>query len=318
MEEQTTAGTSGAAMPTSVLEFKGPFHFSHLEYLNLKGKSGIYIWGFMFNISNGKIMDIVDFADLKSIPNFNDCILDGKPFGYKNEKWIFIPYYVGKAESISIADRLKQHQKVRNYTSAKKYTRMSMDYYKLFFKYPDFKPNTGNRNGKRCNEIDNLIWPNNGQNSNKITYQNCYKILNKLYTLNILKKYKSNKKTQNYDYPITDYNVIPDTLNEVVDCKKNFWFCYAELDEKGENELKEYKSTLKKGCRSEFLKNPEAQTFYSLKGKTISETLPYRKNGFGHTITCNSSGTKMSPCIEIFENISGVIPPNPTGNFLGY
>ena len=33
MEEQTTAGTSGAAMPTSVLEFKGPFHFSHLANL---------------------------------------------------------------------------------------------------------------------------------------------------------------------------------------------------------------------------------------------------------------------------------------------
>ena len=67
----------------------------------------------------------------------------------------------------------------------------------------------------------------------------------------------------------------------------------------------------------------EAQTYYSLKGKTVSETLPYRNNGFGHTIACNSSVTNISPCIDIFNldfTTKEIIPlhPNDPKSFKGY
>jgi hypothetical protein len=101
--------------------------------------------------------------------------------------------------------------------------------------------------------------------------------------------------TENYDYPITDYNVIPDTLRELIYCKNNFWFCYAGLDENDENELQNYRSTLEKGSRSEFLKNHEAQTFYSLKGKTISETKDFKDVQAIHDIIPEAT------CEDIFK-----------------
>lgn len=299
------------------LVFKGPFHFDHLNDLLNDKKSkinnhGIYIWGFVMkqddNAQNG--LQIEDFTE-NNIPQF-------KITGVKlNNNSYFIPYYVGKVESESIAKRLSEHRKVRSDKNSRKYTRLSIDYYTYFFKDPNFKPNTGNRYGKRCTEIFNIIWPKNGQKSNKITYHNCNEILNKLYNLNTPKKYKSNNKTENYDYPITDYIGINDTLFELVDSKKNFWFCYAELNEELEKELQEYRSTLKKRSRSEFLKNPEAQTFYSLRGKTISETTAFKSVKLKYTI-------KAEPTCEHIFNLDsttkeGILQdPNDPKSFPGY
>ena len=291
--------------------FKGPFHWEHLNELIQDKNSninnhGIYIWGFVMRQDNNaqNRLIIKDFTD-ENLPPY-------KSVGIKlTNNSIFIPYYVGKVESKSIAKRLSEHRKVRSDKNSRKYTRLSIEYYSSFFNDPNFIPNTGNSNGKRCREIENLIWPNGGQNSNKITYQNCNEILNRLHNLSIPKKYKSNNKTEDYDYPITDYNIFPDTLRELVYCKNNFWFCYAELDNVGEKELQDYRLTLKKGSRSEFLKTHETQTFYSLKGKTISETLPFNPSGFGHTIKDKTN------CDDIFKHkITGVI--HCEDDFKGY
>ncbi len=59
--------------------------------------------------------------------------------------------------------------------------------------------------------------------------------------------------------PITKFNSIKDSLDELVNKKNNFWFCYGIV--KNEDSL-----------FSCYLENFETLTFYSLKGKTISKT----------------------------------------------
>ncbi|MEI8274075.1 MAG: hypothetical protein WCG08_15780, partial [Paludibacter sp.] len=61
--------------------FKGPFHFSQLKSLQLKGKAGIYIWGFAYETDNGKLSQPVNLQN-QNYENETSCI-------FKDE-WKFI------------------------------------------------------------------------------------------------------------------------------------------------------------------------------------------------------------------------------------
>lgn len=314
------------------LNFKGPFHWDHLvnsknpnslNLLNLNNKSGIYIWGFVYDLdTNGNLNQIIDFSTktggskhhlLKSLFKIDGCDISK---AYSNGSK-FIPYYVGLING-SISSRLNNHHSVRTNDNAKKYLRLKLNFYKEFFKINSgFEIFIKNKELQQYKNHTALVL----KNKNSIDYFNNFCLL---YTINKNIKPKTFFTNQNItDVPITDCfiigNQIPDTLDYIVsdnsqhskntfkkNSLNNFWFCYAELpDGYSANE------------------EMEAQTFYSLNGKTISKTLPYRNKGFGHTITCNSSDTSMSPCIDIFNHDSTtkeVIPQDPDDpkSFPGY
>lgn len=104
---------------------------------------------------------------------------------------------------------------------------------------------------------------------------------------------KSGKITYIFDKKdnllITDpkFSSIIDTLNEIVTTRNNFWFYYTELNECAVNEI------------------TEAYVFWSLKGKTISQTLPYNK------IEC------YKDCYEFKEKLSIFKDNYPSNVFLG-
>lgn len=232
------------------LRFYGPFHFSEIDQQSKKKssqeKSGIYVWGFMYEYKGSTLM---------------------KPVDYRNpepDKKKFIPYYVGLRKDIF--KRLKEHQNVRK-GDATKYTRLSIDYMKSFFmdnntkgkdsENPNFPTHIGDKTF--TNSIVKLI-----ENDNKkIIYFNSKVALEKIYKKEGIQLITCD----GYNYSIicqrtNDGNKLYDSLYEIVDTKQmnNFWFCYAIPDEKGIN-----------------LKIFETYTFYSLKGKTISKTGNYDK-----------------------------------------
>jgi hypothetical protein len=290
------------------LIFKGPFHFSQLKSLQLKGKAGIYIWGFAYETKNGELSQSVNLQN-QNYENETSCIL--------KDEWKFIPYYVGKHES-DLEKRLTEHHSVRTDASATKYVRFKKDYYKEFFNDPNYKIFTGDGD-RQYRDLTKLVL----NNPKSLSYFNNVHLL---YTID--KQIKPIYKSIT-DIPIINchkgVNLMPDTLDEIVstksdlniNTKNNFWFCYAELDEELEKELKNYRSTLEKGSRSEFLKNPEAQTFYSLRGKTISETIDFKSVKSKYTI-------KAEPTCEHIFNLDSttkeVIPqdPNDPKSFPGY
>lgn len=235
-----------------MLKIQGPVHFENVDKNgilknNPKGwsnpnTSGIYVWGFMYIYENGEFIEPIDFKCKEVLQ-----ILDSY---YKKERelpkdWKFLPYYVGKSES-NIFNRIKQHQDVRNVKNLKsdaaKYIRFSHDYMKKFFKESNFPLKIGS--SSRAKQLINLITTP----LKSITYHNDKKVLQAIFpNLSITSLGKN--------HPITLQKIngvcIPDTLQDLVDDKNNFWFCYSYI-----LTLKDYESFL----------------FYSLKGKTTSQT----------------------------------------------
>jgi hypothetical protein len=212
----------------NTIEFKGPFNINHLDK-DLEQKlnnPGIYIWGFKFyKNSEESIDEPVDFNDLD-----------------ENKEQIFIPYYVGKIEK-KLNSRLKTHKKVIEGHAAK-YTRISSEYMKVFFNDDKFQIN----DGKKIN-IENIT-----VNEGIEYYNNPIFLKNKITFENDIKEI-----TNDNNNPISRFNSLNDNLDELINKKNNFWFCYGIV--KNEDSL-----------FSCFLKNFETLTFYSLKGKTISKT----------------------------------------------
>lgn len=247
----------------ATLEFHGPFHIQHIGNLNLKGKKGIYIWGVMLETDkNGKMGNIIDFSKIK-VPRFSNVKQKGLK-SIKNGRSIqlakFLPYYVGKHES-DLEGRILEHHSIRVGDGLKK-TRLKFDFYNDSNFAINFPIHIKNKTSQFIKNLKVFI-----HKYNIVDYFNNDDILNKIYnnaiTLNgSTSKWPINKQSIN-NKPLND------SLKDIIYCNDNFWYCYAELpDEVNEDEV-------------EYM---EAQTFYSLKGKTISETLSYRVDGFGYTI----------------------------------
>jgi hypothetical protein len=231
------------------ITFKGPYHIKDLSSVSNELRKeyaenkipGIYIWGFVSDI---KIENFKDFSEEHKIPKFN------------KENELFIPYYVGLDSDLF--DRINKHKGFDKY-DARKYTRMSEEYMKKFFKEKAYPIKTDNSNINKdyfdlnINEQENIVYYNNSD------------FLKKVYGDFI--KVDETKKTENPIDVINkdNNNLIIDTLKEMYDDsnqmkhKNNLWFCYAELK----------RNTDFVKCK---LEDFETLTFYSLKGKTISKT----------------------------------------------
>ena len=166
-----------------------------------------------------------------------------------------MPFYVGKIKD-SIFRRIKAHQKVRHGHSSK-YIRLSLNYLRRFFKDNPLHGKTTNFPiVTKSFDIDKGIAIHKEDN-NTIIYLNSDMFLNE--------KYPNCKLTSSgRDYPITNQkdcygNPLPDTLDEIVNIKNNFWFCYLPIET--DKSLTEY----------------ETFVYYSLKGKTTSQTQKFSK-----------------------------------------
>jgi hypothetical protein len=291
----------------ATLDFKGPFHWEHTkekQLIDILSKSfGVYIWGFMFEITNEEIGNIVDCKN--NIPNFQDCLKGNQPFGFIKEGWIFIPYYVGRAlhakkGTNTLLKRINDHHS----TSSKagfKYTRLAMSYYKDFF-----------RDKKFPLPVVKGDWISKGALQTKLTNQYVSYFNNEVVLRNI---YGFNPVLDGKDCPINLQKYInEDTLDQIInsDCKNtanctsknhlnNFWFCYLDL-----STMNDMDNTIK---------DLETQVYYSLNGKTVSNTKRLIKNKYNKfTFGCNST------CEHIFKmnptDINGKIEVNDT--FDGY
>jgi len=240
-----------------VLNFKGPFHFNHLNSLPDVKRPGIYIWGFVYEYDNDQLTYPVDFSKVNVIPKFNE---DGCEL---NRDWLFLPYYVGLDKSLF--NRISNHYYVRE-SSARLYKRFTLSFLRDFFKADSgFFPTTGSDR-----TICESIW-NKGINNcdgchykklvddKKLDYINVKRCLGKIYG-------EDGLKCINDQWPITmqqqkNGNIIPDTLDFIVNKLNNFWFYYA-VPKENENNL----------VITNDLKKLETYVFWSLKGKTISQT----------------------------------------------
>ena len=227
------------------LTFHGPFHSINgikNESAKTKNKAGIYIWGFMYSYNNS---GPVDFRKVE--PNF-------KPTNMK-----FIPYYVGLRKDVF--QRLKAHQNVRK-GDATKYIRLAQDYIREFC-CDDF-PINDYKHVKSSKHNDDILKFIKQGDSSKIAYYNYKPVLEKIYYGQRIQFTSCDDK----NYPITcqrniDGTLFNDPLHQLVgngpNEMNNFWFCYA-IWSGDVNELEV--------C--------EATTFFSLKGKTVSNTLKWK------------------------------------------
>ena len=233
------------------LKFRGPFHWEHINnvannrlfdislYENLKKSNGVYIWGFMFDIGK-KIINTKSDYNISNIPLIKDCQNNNELIGYNyNSKKIFIPYYVGRAkESNNIGKRLDDHHKI-----GATYTRLEEFYYYSFFCDEDFPL-----------PIKKGDWISSKEFKRKImfciNYFNNEHVLEKCYP-------NSNPVKLNGNCPVDLQTFIKyDTLKDIVISRNNFWFCYLDMN----------------GYSGKLIDIAERQTFYSLKGKTVSNT----------------------------------------------
>jgi hypothetical protein len=200
--------------------------------LDLRNKHRIYIWGFVFKkCKNSNIGEPVDFKE-NDIPMFH------------KESMVFIPYYVGKAETKSIHSRLSEHHN-KNSLSESTFIRFDKNFLKKFFR------DTTLINLNQKVRDSELLKTGRG----KIVYINDSKIMSRIYQDVDWTGGKPGSLSKCNKHPKL---TIKDTLKDLVHDQNNFWFCYAvpKIGEVGD---------------SECLLFLESQTFWSLKGVTISK-----------------------------------------------
>jgi hypothetical protein len=277
------------------LIFKGPFHFSQLKSLQLKGKAGIYIWGFAYDLDkNGQLNELIDFSKGNIfVPPV--CLNESKESigcDLKSLNWEFIPYYVGLDDKLF--NRINNHHAITT-GDRRKYTRMNFKRYKDFYYSGSFPIFIKGQGAKQRRDLLNLIIDKN----NPIDYFNNYFIMREIHSdLNLSKCLGLKELWNDLPIDICNWEKKQDTLSIIVNNKNNFWFSYAELDPVTESI---YLKEKQKHSRTTFLEFPEAQTFYSLKGITISETLEFQKinqNQFGINYTIH---TANNSCKNIFK-----------------
>jgi hypothetical protein len=274
------------------LNFYGPFHFNDFtengifkkyapnkysindelgNTLNIPdlNQPGIYIWGNLFDIDSKQ-----------KLLHPTDCTINN--FKYNPKKHQFIPYYVGKIES-SLFNRLTKHKNVRH-GDGTKYIRFSFDYWKEFFKDADFH--------RESPFLIDIV----SKNKNSIKYHNDKEVLRLIYPdmeITSIPSRKDKDGEQKYDHPITEQIIdgvlLPDNLSEVVEVKKNFWFCFAPFSEAQYSN----KDSLRKD-----LESLETFVFYCLKGKTTSKAHQHNKKSTSNKNNC----PKISVNFSIIDN----------------
>ena len=263
--------------------FYGPFHKNHVK--DLKEKKGVlpgvYIWGFVYDSKNGRLLDPIDFTD-ENVPTYQ---LDGIEL---KSNWKFIPYYVGIDSHMINFIRLGQHSKLSGATM--KYTRFHKTYMTEFFKGRNGFPIHYFRDKNYTKHVNDFIsgkFPKktvsffNDDSTLKVIYPNPEFSL-------VIPQNNSGRKHWPINKILVDGNPIPDTLEQLIRYKNNFFFCYAEVD------------------NPENIKDLEACTYWSLKGLTISEI---KKNPVPINITFEIT------CSSIFQkNQSGDIIMNINNN----
>ena len=279
--------------------FKGPFHFDHLSDLSKISnsgitKAGIYIWGFAFNLNEDKELNSpVNFFNVENFPNSKltqtDCNKPNFEFGYDFQSlgYKFIPYYVG-LKSGKIVDRINEHHKI-NCGDRLKFTRLTWETYKSFFKNGNFPTLTKNSKLKNQNEIINYIKREKNNGLIPLEYFNNDLVLGEIYNPDIIVNkivsgirvdYPYNVQKRLNGNPIIDKtsknSTTFDSLDRIVNNYNNFWFCYAELENPNTD--------------------AEAQVYNSLKGKTISETKLFSNLKIKHSIKPSLT------CEDIFKH----------------
>jgi hypothetical protein len=263
------------------MQFYGPFH--HSEFSRERGnsgsyignkpefknfsirKSGVYIWGFMFEKYKGDLLDAIDYRNRATDVEFTPKHIQ------------FIPFYVGKGKNISA--RLNEHKNTRHGSSRMKW-RFTDRYYTHFFKDPDFPIKLSTPGHRNNEDAFRLIW----NNPNAIEYFNDRRCLKLIYPgIDIFEDASGS-------FPITNQTIeryaIPDSLFEIVEIKNNFWFCFAPVN------------------TGTSLDQEEAFTFWSLKGYTTGQTLPF--NSVNTSVAIN---IKDHTSTNIFKKgISKVFP----------
>lgn len=263
----------------NTIEFKGPFNINHLDKnLELEiDKPGIYIWGFMVDSNYNPL-------NCKNIVSFS------------SEKMKFLPYYVGMAtgkgknNKMTIYKRLKQHKEVDK-SNANKYLRINKPFLNSFFQDKCFPIHYQKDN----NYYKKLLVYNISKENNAISYFNNPMFMFFIYQKKLKTKlnelfnvYKSN------DLPITleifKDCIKNDPLYDIVNNKFNFWFCYAEFNPKTNNE----------DNKKIIFEDLESFTYFSLKGKTISEVKSLDKINKCFTINdkTNTNIFKLEPSEE--------------------
>jgi|688.fasta_scaffold157044_3 hypothetical protein len=259
----------------NTIEFKGPYNIndkdSYQNDLEKLNEPGIYIWGFMVDSNYNPI-------NCKNIVSFSP------------EKMKFLPYYVGMAtgkSNMTIYKRLNKHKKVSE-GDASKYLRISKPFLKSFFK--DEFPIHYDGDKKYCGQL--MIY-NIKNNNRAISYFNNPMFMFHLYQNKLKSKlidlFYKNEPNQ---LPITldifkDCNII-DPLNDIVNNKLNFWFCYAEKKITDDKDI------------TPFYESLESLTYFSLKGKTISKVKRWKgvTNGYKIKDETNTNIFKIKPSEE--------------------
>jgi hypothetical protein len=246
-----------------ILDFQGPFHYDHFDkYGNVKvdgnefprlNQPGIYIWGFMYycDRTNKELKDLVIGCER-----------------YNEKTMQFIPYYVGLATGY-ISDRLRTHHNIRNKSrkehqgkdikgDAHKYTRLDANYFKNFFNDPNLPLFYRKDWGNKLNIQKILEFAHNYPHL--LRYFNNDSVLRSLYP-----DIELNGKLNHW--PITEQRIsgelLEDPLEKVVSQTNNFWFCYAIV----KRDFNIQGNRNGKDCFEKL----ETYTFWSLKGRTMSE-----------------------------------------------
>lgn len=201
----------------SELKFYGPYHFDDIDNIDYstgniladrknvqksEKKPGIYIWGFMYNLKNGELLDALE-----------------KNIEYNRDTMQFIPYYVGEKTNNLFA-RIKQHNDIighRGYSDGLKYLRLAPYYMKEYFKDDDFPiRNPGNK----VKEHLYLVTVKKA-----FGYHNNKKILMAIYPSMIPVTDRTGNQPINIQSNCEKN--LPDILAHLIIESNNFWFYYA-------------------------------------------------------------------------------------------
>jgi hypothetical protein len=206
----------------------------------------IYIWGFMHHtIENNSIGDCIDFRkekpdiEMKFVPHYVG--LDNHPFEIYDKH--------SKLNRDSTFKRISDHSDPIKGNSLK-YKRLSLNYMNSFFNDPDFPIEI--KHSKASKKNMQMFVTNHPK---CMEYYNNDSVLKLLYGNEV-----PNGKPSHWPIDKQSY-IKTDSLNELIKNKNNFWFTYAVVPD----------------IYIANLELIETYVFWSLKGKTISQTLDIGK-----------------------------------------
>jgi len=218
---------------------------------------GVYIWGFAYERgSYGKIGRQLDGTE-----------------SFSEDKHVFIPYYVGQSSKSIYGCFSGRHGNIAPKSVQEKYTILSDDYLKKFYNDPFFPENIG-KNANCPKEKKEWFWyPKHpigpDYYKGKIVYHNNRLILKHLYDL---KDLDFPQKKVGYPFPELIKALRNDGRHPLASSIeahgnvffKKMYFCFTS------------NLTTSEINKQFTLRDWEAFTFYSLKGKTVSQHNSYK------------------------------------------